>query len=151
MKCKATHCFHKNEPIDKETAVKVGNNYYHRDCYQTIQNIREIIDIWSKQVNEFVNFAALRRTIDSIVYDRKVDSEYVLFGLKYFIEKGLKLNYPQGLYYVIENRGVQNAYKAYKQKQNQASFKSLNLRGENTEDALTYKIPTKKGIADILN
>ena len=75
MKCKATHCFHKNEPIDKETAVKVGNNYYHRDCYQTIQNIREIIDIWSKQVNEFVNFAALRRTIDSIVYDRKVDSE----------------------------------------------------------------------------
>ena len=119
MKCACKNCLHelKGEPRDvtKEEAVcvvtaKGAHKYYHPDCYQADRDILEMIDVWLKDINKYGNVAQLRKTINTIVYTKKVPSDYLLFGLKYYVRNKIPLNYPGGLYYVIENRKVQDSW-----------------------------------------
>ena len=41
--CKYSHCLHSNREIEKEKAVRVGNAYYHSDCFKTKEDIKEIV------------------------------------------------------------------------------------------------------------
>ena len=70
-----------------------------------------------------------------------------MYGLKYYIGHKIPLNYPQGLYYVIQNKDVINGYAKEKTKTIKQSVEIT----EETESNFTY-IPTKtNSFADILN
>ena len=150
VKCRLKHCLHESRELPRDQAVKVGSSYYHSDCYQTNKNIREIADIFSKKINPNVVFAELNRVVNTIVYDRGIDSGLLLFGLNYYIEHGKNLNYPQGLYYVIQNKEVVREYKRYKERAMVKEVKELVSIEEESEDKFTH-IPTKtNSFADIL-
>lgn len=114
VKCGYKNCINEDRELNKEDAIKVGNRYYHQDCYQIIEDIREIADLFKKHINENVVYSVLVRVINDIIFNKKNESGYLLFGLRYYINKKIPLNYPQGLYYVIQNKDVKKAYEKFK-------------------------------------
>ena len=144
--CKYSHCLHDNREIEKRKAIRVGNSYYHSDCFKTKEDIKEIVNLFKAHINANPVYAQLQSVINNIIFVKKVQSDFLLFGLRYYIEHKIPLNYPQGLYYVIQNKDVANAY-------NKAKTKEIKKSVEITEQAETeFKfVPTKnKGFADII-
>ena len=144
--CKYSHCLHNNREIEKEKAVRVGNAYYHSDCLKTKEDIKEIVDLFKTHINPNPVYSQLQSVIKNIIFVKGVQSDFLLFGLRYYIEHKIPLNYPQGLYYVIQNKDVANAY-------NKTKTKEIKKSVEITEQAETqFKfVPTKnKGFADII-
>ena len=145
--CKYKNCLHDTKELCKSEAVKKGNSYYHADCLQTQEEIKEIIDLFKKHINPNPVYAQLQSVIKNIVFTKKLGSSFLLYGLKYYIEHKIPLNYPQGLYYVIQNKDVINGYAKEKTKNIKQSVEIT----EETESNFTY-IPTKtNSFADILN
>lgn len=141
VKCRAKYCQHDNREMLVEEAVKEGSCYYHADCCKTKNEIKEIIDIFSKKINPNVVYAQLQTVIHKIVYEKGLGSELLLFGLKYYISHNITLNYPQGLYYVIQNKDVINEYNKLKAKKIKETANNL-IEVEDEQRSFGYK-PTK--------
>ena len=130
--------------IKDDNYIKVGNNYYHTDCYEEKELIAKIIDVFMKEVNSDVVVSGLRRVINDIVYNKGKSAEYLLFGLKYFI-KNKKLNYPAGLYYVIQDRDVLVAWeKECRKKIDSESNDYFIVRDNDVERVNNIILPKKK-------
>ena len=144
--CKYSHCLHNNREIEKEKAVRVGNAYYHSDCFKTKEDIEEVVNLFKTYINPNPVYAQLQSVIKNIIFVKGVQSDFLLFGLRYYIEHKIPLNYPQGLYYVIQNKDVANAYNKTKTKEVKKSVEIT----EQTETQFKF-VPTKnKGFADII-
>ena len=144
--CKYSHCLHNNREIEKRKAIRVGNSYYHSDCFKTKEDIKEIVNLFKAHINANPVYAQLQSVINNIIFVKKVQSDFLLFGLRYYIEHKIPLNYPQGLYYVIQNKDVANAYNKTKTKEIKKSVEIT----EQTETQFKF-VPTKnKGFADII-
>lgn len=143
--CRCKNCTEKSRELNKDDAIKVGNSYYHKSCYKTEQEIKEIIDLFVKNINPNPVFTTLRNVINQIVFQQNLGSEFLLFGLRYYIDHRIPLNYPQGLYYVIQNKTVQNEYA----KKTRTTVKTKVEIAENSNKKFSYT-PTKQvGFADI--
>lgn len=146
VSCKYSNCLHDCRELNKEDAVKSGKFYYHKDCLKTKEDIKEIIYLFKKCINPNPVYAQLQKVIKNIVFIKGLGSDFLLFGLKYYIENKISLNYPQGLYYVIQNKKVIDAY-------NKSKLKLVNKNVEikvNSDSEFTY-IPIKnKNFSDIL-
>ena len=144
--CKYSHCLHDNREIEKRKAIRVGNSYYHSDCFKTKEDIKEIVNLFKAHINANPVYAQLQSVINNIIFVKKVQSDFLLFGLRYYIEHKIPLNYPQGLYYVIQNKDVTNAYNKTKAKEIKKSVEIT----EQTENEFKF-VPTKnKGFSDII-
>ena len=144
--CKYSHCLHDNREIEKRKAIRVGNSYYHSDCFKTKEDIKEIVNLFKAHINANPVYAQLQSVINNIIFVKKVQSDFLLFGLRYYIEHKIPLNYPQGLYYVIQNKDVTNAYNKTKAKEIKKSIEIT----EQTETEFKF-VPTKnKGFSDII-
>lgn len=148
MICRYTHCLHDTKEVNQDEAVKQNNYYYHRDCFKTKQEIKEIIDLFVKHINPNPVYSQLQTVIKNIVFTRKVGSELLLFGLKYYIENNIPLNYPQGLYYVIQNKRMLAEYKKTKKPRITGNIEIKDTKNENN---FTHKPIKQKSITDILS
>lgn len=149
VKCRSSHCLHESKELLKEDAVNPKKGFfYHKDCYQTQEEIKEIIDLFSKKINPNVVFSQLRHVINIIVYDKGIGSELLLFGLKYYIQNNIKLNYPMGLYYVVQNKSVIDAFHDYKAKR--ITNKKVDIEEENIQ-SFKHVAVKNKGFADALH
>ena len=149
VKCKYSKCKHESKDIEKTEAVKSGSAYYHTDCLKDKENRKEIVELFTKHINSNVVFSQLQTVIRTIIDDRGNNSDFLLFGLKYYIEHKIPLNYPQGLYYVIQNKEMIAEYKKMKSKEIIAK-ENFVINDNIGEVEFSYK-PTKvKGFADIL-
>lgn len=154
--CKYRHCLHgENKRLLKSEAVRVGNSYYHPDCYDTKQTVAEIIDYFTKEINPDVVYMVLMKTINNIVFPKDrpgVSAERLLFQLKYYCTHGYKIKYPGGIYYAIQNRDAFEAYKKYKAQQamkiKNPSFKIDDEQNKSKEGVVLFKKP--KGFEDIV-
>lgn len=63
------------------------------------------------------------KTINNIVFDKKVDSEYLLFALKFAIAQNITLNSPFGLHYIINNTNIQKAWRSKQARAEEAKMK----------------------------
>lgn len=149
VKCKHSKCKHESKDIDKSVAVKSGNAYYHVDCLKDKENRKEIVDLFVKNINANVVFAQLQAVIRTILDDKGNSSDFLLFGLKYYIEHKIPLNYPQGLYYVIQNKEMIAEYNKIKDRQIIAK-ENFVIPERIDEVEFTYKPTKTKGFADIL-
>ena len=150
VRCKLKHCLHESRELNKDEAIRVGAGYYHPDCYKAHQQIKEIVDIFSKQVNPNVVYSQLMRVINTIVYERGNSSEFLLYGLKYYLTHKIPLNHPQGLYYVVQNADMARAYKKSKELQIAKEVKESISINEESDNSFVH-VPTKtSGFADIL-
>lgn len=150
VKCRYAYCsrFHESTELPIEEAVQSGKTtYYHADCYKESQSIRNTIDLFQKHINKNVVFAILKKTINNIVYERGIDAEYLEFGLRYYIKNKIPLNYPGGLYYVIQNKDIEKEWNKLKIKQAKPSFE---IKDENNSREYDYKPTQENDISSIL-
>ena len=146
-KCKYAHCKHDTTDISPEDEVKVGESrYWHKDCYEESLAIRDVIDIFYKEVNRNVVMNNLRKVVNSIVYEKGIDARMLRFGLRYYLDHGKPINYPQGLYYVIQNIDVQKAWNEHVRNISKESFEIK----EESNRKFEYKPSESKGFANIL-
>jgi hypothetical protein len=144
--CKYSSCLHDSKELNREDAVKSGNSYYHSDCYKTKEDIKTIIDLFKNHINPNPVYSQLQSVIKNIVFTKGLGSDFLLFGLQYYIEHKIPLNYPQGLYYVIQNKNVIDAYNKSKLKDIK---KNIEIKEETNSEF--QHIPVKNnGFADIL-
>ena len=148
VKCKG-RCLHETKELEKTEAIRDGNSYYHPDCFKAKQDALEIINIWSKKVNPLCNFAQLRRAVNNIIYDKKVDSGMLLYGLRMYIDKKIPLHYPGGLYYIIQNHEVQEKYREMKAKK-MREIVAQNVSDDEGVD-FTFNRIKEKGLGDIFD
>lgn len=148
VKCKYVNCIHgEDKDIPIEEAVAIGKSYYHKDCAQIKQDIAEIIDIFVKEFNPNVVFSQLQKAINDILFNRCVDSGMLLFGVKYYVKNKYKLNYPGGLYYVVQNKDVVREWNKMRCKQ---ALDSLTEPIETVSEAVfDYRINKPKSITDL--
>jgi len=115
-KCKYSKCPY-GGVVSKDIAVKDGQNYYHPECFKEMNNRKQIIDIFYKYINKDEVGANLRRIVDLIIDSKKATSEFLLYALCYVIHHKIPLHHAAGLYYIINNDDIKQAYKKYKYKQ----------------------------------
>ena len=149
VKCRYSNCKHDSKEIDKDEAVKSGNSYYHADCFRDKENRKEIIDLFVKHINPHPVYNQLQTVISTIINQKGLSSDFLLFGLKYYIEHKIPLNYPQGLYYVIQNKQVIEAYNKLNERKVLAK-ENFVITEDNNEVEFSYKPTKAKGFADIL-
>lgn len=146
VKCRYANCLHENKELDKNEAVKSGAAYYHSDCLRTKEQMKQIEDLFITRVNPNAIISQLRGVIKTLAITRGLGSDFLLFGLQYYIDHKIPLNYPQGLYYVVQNKDVIAAYNKLKSKE----IKKTVEIAEETSVNFTH-IPTKRNsFADIL-
>lgn len=145
--CRYKSCLHNSKQLAKSDAIKKGNSYYHPDCLQTQEEIKEIIDLFKNHINQNPVYKQLQSVIKNIVFTKKLGSNFLLYGLKYYISHKIPLNYPQGLYYVVQNKDVINSYNKQKTKQIKKSVEII----DEEETTFTH-IPIKStGFGDIIS
>lgn len=133
-KCAFKHCKHENEDIPQNEAVKVGNRYMHDDCSKISENITQIRDIYYEKVSNTVVVKQLVSAINTLVFTKKIDSEYLLFALNYAITNKTPIKSPYGLHYLVDNNRIKDAWK---KKQSSVIKKQI----ENEE--ITYEEPNQ--------
>lgn len=147
-KCSATNCLHETRDIAEEDDVIVRKKHYHKDCKKTADDIKEIIDVFYKRVNENVVFSKLTSVIKTIVYKRNVPADTLLYGLKYYLDHGGIINYPEGLYYVMQDKKVQEVCAKRNAKKVMQQPNAIVTDEDQEETTFTYK-PSKKGVFDV--
>ncbi len=150
VKCRFANCIHKSRDMHISEAVLEGkNSYYHPDCALIKNQVAEIIQLFVDYMNPNPVYTQLTQTIYKIVFDKRYGSDYLLFGMKYFIAHGRKLNYPGGLWYLVNDLYVKKAYENELVRRQKETFE---ITSENSvpETPFTYIAPRQKSIADIL-
>jgi len=145
VKCKYSKCLHDTRELNKDEAVKVGSTYYHEDCLRTKEDIKQIVTLFQQKINANPVYSQLQSVINNIVFIKGLGSELLLFGLKYYIENKIPLNYPQGLYYVVQNKEMINAY----HKKKVIMLGKVDIKNE--DNSAFIHVPAKvKGFEDII-
>ena len=144
VKCRYKYCSHENREIPREEAECVGKAYYHKDCLKESREKKEIVDLFLNKINPNSPPPQLWRTVNSLVNTKGYSSDYVLFGLKYYIRNKIPLNYPAGLYYVVSNKDVEAEY-------NKATFVKPKIEIlEDNKPVFEYKKPKRKTLDNLL-
>lgn len=152
MVCRYKYCKHENKEItDNEQSIQSGRSYFHIDCYNEKDNIEKILSLFCEKINKNCVFAQLRSVVNNIVYTKQVSAEYLLFALQYYIEHKIPLNYPQGLYYVIQNKETKQAYDKLKSKNIKQKMKESVDDEMTLESDFSYKVTKGKTVGDIFD
>jgi hypothetical protein len=149
VRCRFKYCNHDSRDLPIEEAVLSGkSSYYHKDCYKTNEEIKQIIDIFKNQIDPLVVYSQLRIAIENIVFSKCLGSEYLLFAIKYAINNKINLKHPAGLYYIIDYENIKKAY--LKEKYKQQIKQINNTTTESKEVTFTYKPSKTVGFGDII-
>lgn len=147
MKCKYNHCPNNNE-VEKEVAIKEGNSYYCKECFEEKSQKRLIESYYLENMPQ-ATLSVLRKVINQLIYTNKYETEYILFILKKIHNNNLKINNPFGLVnYCNDGRniGEWNKKKINKEFQN---VKDKIVQYDNNELDYKYK-PVSKRWSDII-
>ena len=152
VKCRYGHCKHETRELPVEDAVLVGKSaYYHKDCFQEKENIEKVLTMYMERVSPDVVVAELLKTINNIIYVKGIDSNYLLFALNHYLDRGAKLNYPQGLHYVVQGKREKEAYQQMIEKKMKTEQQKVGFEiKETTEDKFEYKPHQQTGFGAIL-
>ena len=147
-KCAFRHCSHESCEVLQDEAVKLGNRYFHEDCANTYKNINAIKVLYYEKVSNTVVMPQLTSVINNIIFKKHVDSGYLLFALQYAINIKRKINYPQGLHYIIDDFRIKNSWE---KKQLQSIGKVKFEAKSNNETMFQVNKLKKKGLDNLFN
>lgn len=147
-KCGFRHCQHESCEIPQGKAVKVKNRFYHEDCAKIYINIEEIKTLYYEKISNTVVMPQLTSVINNIIFKKHVDSGYLLFALQYAINTKRKINYPQGLHYIIDDYRIKNEWE---KKQLQSIGKVKFEAKSNDEPMFRINSPKKKGLDNLFD
>lgn len=109
MKCRYKYCKHGGE-VDKSIAVKEGNAYYHKECLHEKKTKQEIEDYWNNNM-PYAVLQILRKVINTLINDKDISADFILFTLKYIKENNKPINNPFGLNSYCTNVDIINRFK----------------------------------------
>lgn len=148
MKCKYTYCQHGGE-VGKEEAVKVGNSYFHKDCYHEKELKQQIEEYYLNNMPS-CTLQILRKVIKQLIHEKNNSVDYVLFVLEFVHKNNKPINNPFGLINYSNDYKLKNEFKKITIRDEYN--KTINTNKLNTSDdsiVFTYT-PTNKKITDIL-
>lgn len=99
--------------------------------------------LYFENISDTVVPAQLVKTIQNIVIGKGVDSEYLLFALKYVIANNMVLNSPYGLHYIIDNYKIKQAWQARKANEEKRKVIEEAKKVKPTEE-ITFTFVNKK-------
>lgn len=147
-KCGFRHCQHESCEVSQDEAVKIKNRYYHEDCAKIYSNIEELKRLYYEKISNTVVMPQLMSVINNIIFKKKVDSNYFVFAVKYAINTKRKINYPQGLHYIIDDYRIKDAWK---KKQLQSISKAKFEAKSNDEPMFQVKKTKEKGLDNLFD
>lgn len=147
VKCRYNNCRHESKDIPKEEAVKDGRSYFHPDCLKERKEKQEIVNLFLEKINPNTPVPQIRKAVNTIVHTKGFSSEYLLFGLRYYISHKIKLNYPGGLYYVVANKDVESEYNRLKNAANKIEF---SLEDDVEDQTFVYHKTKRKSIDNFM-
>ena len=112
--CSYNHCRCEEKEIPDGTEVLVSKRYYHTECANDCLNIREIKQLYFDNISTTVVQGLLGKVINTIIFDKKVDSAYFVFAMKYAIKFKKKVSSPFGLHYLIDDRKIKDEWNKLK-------------------------------------
>lgn len=148
-KCNYKGCNHQEDIIPAGEGVVINKRYYHADCVRKMETIKLIREFYLNNVSNTVVMSYLNKVINEIVFTKKVDPEYLYFALRYAVSKNQRIKAPAGLYYIIDNSRIKEAYTKEQQK---AALQKVSVIVDNDFDftaPTVSAVPKKKGFADI--
>lgn len=102
--CGYSHCLHKGEKINKNDAVIVGNRRFHTDCADLHCKINKMKDLYYENIDDNVEFVTLMSVINNIIFNKRIDPDYMLFALNHVINRKIKIKSPYLLHYLPDNK-----------------------------------------------
>lgn len=139
VKCRYSHCLHETKELNAEDSMKQGSAYYHKDCFKTKDDIQRIIKLFSERANQNVVYAQLFKTVNNIIFEKGISSDFLLFSMNHWLNAGHQLNYPGGLYYVIQDKSAQSEYKRLQNLKLMDQQKDAFEIHDSTESKFEYK------------
>lgn len=122
-KCGFSHCAHADGKVPENEAVKIGTRYWHKDCYEISETIKDIRETYLDKISSSVVVSALNKIINNIVFGKKLENKkltkaqsnleaarYLQFCIDYALEHKIPITHAPGLYYLIDNVRVKKAY-----------------------------------------
>ena len=88
--CRYTHCKFADKKLPADKMILSKGLYYHRECFAERENINKIIKLYIEIIDPSVVVKQLRGAINNIVFDKNVDSGYLLFALQYNLKMKIK-------------------------------------------------------------
>ena len=144
--CRYKYCKHDSKDILREEAKSSGNSrYYHSDCFKEMKEKEEIKRLFVEKISRNVPIPQLVKIINTIVHNKNISSEYLLFGLQYYIDNHKTLRYPAGLYYVIADKDVETEYNKLKNRDVKCKFDI-----EEEIEGFEYKKPVTKTLDNFM-
>lgn len=131
VKCRYSHCKHADEPLRREDAIKIGSVYYHRDCFEEKTNIHNIEKYYIDNFDSQPIIAFLRKTINSIVFTKNIETSFLLFCLQYAKKNHISLRSPAGMFYLVKNAEI---IKAWEEQKRRGSANKLKQTDFNIEE-----------------
>lgn len=148
MKCAYSRCFCEEKSLDDKDVVIINNKRFHSQCYSVREDINQIKILFHDHINENVVWTQLINVINTIIFERGCTAGFLLFGLKYYIEHKIPLNYPAGLYYVVQNKDVKREWDRLKA--NEIKKQMIQNTTVDNGQQFTYRPIKTKGIGDLL-
>lgn len=158
FKCAFSHCAHEGKQIPADEAVKINSRYWHKDCYRTSQLVEEIVEDYMNCVSQTVVISMLRSIINNIVYGKKLENpkipksesnlnaaEYLNFAFQFAMNHDIRLTHPQGLYYLIDNSKVKEAWQKKQDAKYQREAKENVDTSESNQTTFTMNPNNRSG------
>ena len=148
MKCKYSYCKCGGE-VEKVDAIKIGNSYFHKDCYNEKQLKQQIEEYYLKNMPS-CTLQILRKVIKQLIHEKNNSADYVLFVLEFIHKNNKPINNPFGLANYCNEGRLKTEFKKITIRDEYN--KTINTKKLNTSDdniVFTYT-PTNKKITDIL-
>jgi hypothetical protein len=95
--------------MDNE-AVKVGNRRFHEKCLKDQENLKKCRELYIEYLQPSVVHAQLNKVIKTIIEDKKVSVNLLLFTIEYLIFHNIEINVPYSLYYKVTDYKILKDY-----------------------------------------
>jgi hypothetical protein len=109
--CGYTHCLHINEKVKEEDSVIIGNKHLHKECAEIKSKIDTLKDLYYDEIDKNVKFVELVGVLNNIVFKKGVSPDYMIFALKYSIDKRIRIKSPYSLHYLVTNKVITQLWK----------------------------------------
>lgn len=121
-KCRYQNCHRALKEIDtaSEDYVLIGSMYFHKDCYeaklkqeaeekQRKADLQLIRNLWIENINDTVVYSVLFMELNRLL-QRGISSDYLVYVMRYVVDHKLKLRYPAGFKYYVDNKKIKDSY-----------------------------------------
>lgn len=146
-KCSYAHCKRKEERLSVDSPILNGR-HYHSECLKEKESIEKIRNLYIEQVSQTVVMSLLNKTINNIIFQKKVSADFLYFALNWAIKNHKRINSPLYLHYLIDNKAIKDAYTANISKSVYQQTKTINTVSDTVFNIKPVK--PKKSFNDIL-